>query len=350
MTQQQQVGEGSLHDRVHGMVLGLACAEAIGLPFTGQSRIERPDVEGWASGRQPLTWSSSTELLRAMIIHLGSPGSAPPISQQVPGEDLGTARARAPGRGRAAQEGTDILGVPAGAGNGAATGSCAVAVGEPDLDRVAADARAAARSTHPHEIGQDGAVAVAVATALSLRTPQRPLQLDSHGMLTAIGARVGSAPFRRALGAVGPLLDLRSTDQVADTIGTDRIASESVPAALVTLLRHADSYVATVKGAVLYGGDTARIAAMAGAICGARLGTAAIPIAWLQRLEHTAHLRALADCLLDTAARRTPVGTGHTAAAVPSLPDPTRPDQNHRSNHRSDRRRTWTAHPPSRFG
>lgn len=330
------MGEGSLHDRVHGMVLGLACAEAIGLPFTGQTRVDRRDVQDWAADTRPLTWSSSTVMLRAMI-NLGSAGSTPRIRAQALGEDLDTAWAQTPWQGSADDEictlrhlhtghpahcVTDTLGAPAGAGNGAAARSCAVAVLEPNLDHVAADARATARPTHPHAIGQDGAVAMAVATALSLRTPQRPLQLDPRGMLTEIGARVGSDSFRRALDTARSVLDPRSTDHVADAMGTGRIASESVPAALVTVLRHADSYVATVKDAVRSGGDTARIAAMAGAISGARLGTAAIPIAWLERLERVAHLRLLADALLDTAPHRTPVGTGHTRAG----PAPTRPD------------------------
>lgn len=331
------VGEGSLHDRVHGMVLGLACAEAIGLPFTGQARVDRRDVEDWAADTRPLTWSSSTVMLRAMITHLGSAGSAPQIREQTLGEDLATAWTRAPWRGFAAEEirtlrrlhtgrpahcVAETVEAPAATGNGAAARSCVVAVLEPDLDRVAADARAAARPTHPDAIGQDGAVAVAVATALALRTPQRPLQLDPRAMLTEIGARVGSDPFRRALDTARAILDPRSTDDVVDAVGTGRIASESVPAALVVLLRHADSYVATVKDAVRSGGDTARIAAMAGAICGARLGTAAIPIAWLERLEDLAHLRLLADALLDTAPDRTPAGSGHTRAG----PAPTRLD------------------------
>lgn len=331
------MGEGSLHDRVHGMVLGLACADAIGMPFTGQTRVDRRDVQDWAADTRPLTWSSSTVMLHAMLTHLGSAGSTPRIKAQSLGEDLGTARVQTPWQGSAddeirtlrhlhpghsAQCVIDTLGAPAGAGNGAAARSCAVAVLEPDLDRVAAGARATARPTHPHAIGQDGAVAVAVATALSLRTPQRPLQLDPRGMLTEIGARVGSDPFRRALDTARAVLDPRSTDHVADAMGTGRIASESVPAALVTVLRHADSYVATVKDAVRSGGDTARIAAMSGAISGARLGTAAIPIAWLERLERVAHLRLLADSLLDIAPNRTPVGTGHTRAGLA----PTRPD------------------------
>lgn len=300
------LAEGSLHDRVHGMVLGLACAEAVGLPFIGRTRVDRRDVECWATDTRPLTWCSSTMMLHAMITHVGSAASTPRSRVQALRKESAEPESRMlpnPQPGHAAQWATETPDEPPGTDNGAAVRSCALAVLEPDLDRVAADARAAARHTHPNKVGQDGAVAVAVAAALALRTPQRPLQLDPHGMLTEIRARVDSAPFRRALDDARVLLDPRSTDQVADALGAGRVASESVPAALVTVLRRADSYVATVKEAVESGTDTARIAAVAGALCGARLGTAAIPLAWSERLEHIAHVRLLADSLSDAAHR-----------------------------------------------
>jgi poly(ADP-ribose) glycohydrolase ARH3 len=46
-----------------------------------------------------------------------------------------------------------------------------------------------------------------------------------------------------------------------------------------------DSYEQAIGNAILLGGDTDTIAAMAGAICGAFLGRAAIPARLLSKLE-----------------------------------------------------------------
>lgn len=47
------------------------------------------------------------------------------------------------------------------------------------------------------------------------------------------------------------------------------------------------------------GGDTDTLAAMAGALSGARLGAAAIPKPWLERLEDVGRICATADLLFE---------------------------------------------------
>jgi ADP-ribosylglycohydrolase len=55
-----------------------------------------------------------------------------------------------------------------------------VACLEPDLDRVVAEARASARPTHKHPLGQDGAVVQAAAVWSALHSPRdEPIDVDA---------------------------------------------------------------------------------------------------------------------------------------------------------------------------
>lgn len=306
--------DGSLRDRIHGMVLGLACAEAMGAPCLREAQSDQRTVGRSGAAGRALPPSSMTKMLGAVVGHLGvdgqhagrtsSTGSSAQLIRTLHELDAG----RPPHRGR-----PGAMQVPA-AGNGAAAWSPAIAVVDHDLDRIAATARASAGLTHPHEIGQDGAVAVAVAICVAFRTPQRPLQFGPEMVLPAISSRVSSDAFRRAVGEVRALFGRRRPRPVPDVVGTGTTALESVPAALAAVLRHPDSYVATVQEAVGFGGDVSRISAIAGAISAARLGTAAIPVAWLERMDDVHGLHRLADVLVAGAmARRGPTST----AAIP---------------------------------
>jgi len=82
---------------------------------------------------------------------------------------------------------------------------------------------------------------------------------------------------------------------VAAATGTGITGIEAVPAAIAAAALNLDSFADTVRFAIGLGGDTDTIAAMAGAISGARLGEDAIPAAWLRRVEGVEKARELAD-------------------------------------------------------
>ena len=67
-------------------------------------------------------------------------------------------------------------------------------------------------------------------------------------------------------------------------LGSSADAGESVPAALYSALAH-DRFEAALRFAVRLGGDTDTVAAMAGALAGARDGSRAIPTRWVEALE-----------------------------------------------------------------
>lgn len=74
-------------------------------------------------------------------------------------------------------------------------------------------------------------------------------------------------------------------------------ASESTFGAIAansTVTSQCDDPAETVRHAIRAGGDTETIAAMAGALAGARHGAAAFPRSWIDRLEAADRIRTLA--------------------------------------------------------
>ncbi len=65
----------------------------------------------------------------------------------------------------------------------------------------------------------------------------------------------------------------------------------------VALFLHNETYPGTVSAAVMLGGDTDTIAAIAGALAGAYLGLKAIPSQWLDKIQGICEIIAMADHL-----------------------------------------------------
>ncbi len=72
---------------------------------------------------------------------------------------------------------------------------------------------------------------------------------------------------------------------VGERIGNEVAARETVPLALFCFLRHPDNFARVVEQALFVGGDTDTTAAMAGALCGARVGLAGLPRPWLGKVR-----------------------------------------------------------------
>jgi len=73
--------------------------------------------------------------------------------------------------------------------------------------------------------------------------------------------------------------------EVANTLGNNMYAHESVPTAIYCFLQASNSFEDAVCFALAVGGDTDSIASMTGAIAGAYLGSRAIPQRWLTNVE-----------------------------------------------------------------
>jgi poly(ADP-ribose) glycohydrolase ARH3 len=146
-----------------------------------------------------------------------------------------------------------------------------------DLDRVAEQARLSALPTHLHPLGIEGAVLLAVAVAQAATVEFAPasfydtLQRYAH-----------EEEFLWQLSVASQLV---RGDSVR-TLGNSLEAHRSVVTAIACFTTEPDSYPRAVSRAIALGNDTDTIAAMAGAISGARLGSGAIPHEMLQKLEN----------------------------------------------------------------
>jgi poly(ADP-ribose) glycohydrolase ARH3 len=122
--------------------------------------------------------------------------------------------------------------------------------------------------------------------------------LDAELFLAHAKAHVETPEFREALQVV--LAAVRrgwSPHEVAAHLGNDISAVGSVRSALAAFLLNPDDLRGAVLFAIQMGGDTDTIAAMTGAIAGARCGEVGLPQFWVHRLERASEIRDLAGSL-----------------------------------------------------
>lgn len=146
-----------------------------------------------------------------------------------------------------------------------------------DHDAVWEQARLASLPTHIHPLGIEGAQVVALAVALASTADE----LDRGQFFEKLASRCVSLEYSGPLGRASRLSDVRDLGLFGNGIE----ATASAVTAVASFGLTPDSYGATVGNAILLGGDTDTIAAMAGAISGAYLGVQAIPKHLLENLE-----------------------------------------------------------------
>jgi poly(ADP-ribose) glycohydrolase ARH3 len=149
----------------------------------------------------------------------------------------------------------------------------------PDLDRVAREAALSASPTHCHEIGVDGARLMAVAAALAAMSYGQPFHRNKF--LTALLSAAQTEEFQWQ---IGHALQLGRFDSLA-SFGNSLEAHRSVMTAIMCFANSPDSYTESVSRALGQGNDVDTLAAMAGALSGARLGLSAIPTRLIESLE-----------------------------------------------------------------
>lgn len=163
-------------------------------------------------------------------------------------------------------------------GNGAAMRAAPIGLlfGD-DLDLVAEQAERSAAPTHTHPIGIDGARLIAVATALAMR--EGPF--DRGAFYRELAPYAQTDEFRWQLSVARKL---RPSDSVGG-FGNSLEAHRSVVTAIAIFAASPDDYLAAIARAIGQGNDTDTLAAMAGALSGARLGAEAIPASLVEKLE-----------------------------------------------------------------
>lgn len=146
-----------------------------------------------------------------------------------------------------------------------------------DLARAAAEAAAQAEVTHANIEGIAGAIAVAVAAAVSR---------NGREMFDAVLDLTPGTYVRKGLRRARTL-GRADVAEAAGTLGNgSRIsAQDTVPFALWAASRYHDDYPSAIRACVRAGGDMDTTAAITGGIVATRTGLGGIPASWLQARE-----------------------------------------------------------------
>ncbi|MBA4187826.1 MAG: dinitrogenase reductase [Planctomycetaceae bacterium] len=154
-----------------------------------------------------------------------------------------------------------------------------------DREQLRAFIRATTRVTHTDPKAGCGALATAWAAhrAAETRLGSPPTPAVFVGEIRElIGNEPASTDLLKSLEILITSLDAGQTvTEYAEALGLQNGVSgyiyHTVPVALYAWLRHPDDYRAAVQATIRCGGDTDTVAAVAGAIVGARVGKAGIP-------------------------------------------------------------------------
>ena len=165
-------------------------------------------------------------------------------------------------------------------------------------DELIASARDAARVTHAHSLGIEGAVLIALATsaALNVNAPIEIIrQVDTHSE---------SEAFRRRIEVVCKWLEGRECPTAAAvraTLGNGVAAADSCVTALYIAARFLNgTFEEMIRFIAECRGDVDTIGAMAGGIWGAANGVSRLPRKTIDNLEQHGHIVSAANALYES--------------------------------------------------
>jgi ADP-ribosylglycohydrolase len=303
-------------DRLAGSILGQALGDALGFVVEAQApEVARVYVEGWLRRGRAGEWphpqfpfgqySDDTQLARELLRSFSDAREwRPPAFAARLAELFRERRDVGAGRGTRSAALRLLMGVPwheSGtpapyAGNGAAMRAGPLGLLLPNQEAMCRAAQEQARITHLDLRCAAGAAAVARAVAIAAaRLPIDPARFLADVAECAEASEVSVGDAIRGLGewmALPPDQAARHVHESGlDPAHIDRwhgISAFVTPSLLWSLyafLRSPDDYWETICTAIGVGGDTDTMAAIAGAISGARLGVGALPADLLGRLN-----------------------------------------------------------------
>lgn len=174
-----------------------------------------------------------------------------------------------------------IFGGEGSLGNGAAMRVAPIGVFfMDDLQRVASEAAESAKPTHQHPIGIDGARLLAVATSLAARS-QGEL-LDRQAFLKALIPFAETEEFTWQINHALMLAPFASLV----CFGNSLEANRSVMTSIIAFADSPNDYSQAISRAIGQGNDVDTLAAMTGAIAGARLGIEGVPTNLIDAVEN----------------------------------------------------------------
>lgn len=282
-------------DRAAGVLLGLACGDALGAPHEFKPALP-PETAlamtgGGAFGWAPGEWTDDTSmavpiaravargdaLLDVVVLDgivdawVGWAGAAPDVGNQTR-RVLSRVESGVGSAGRSVEVAQADYEVRDGRGNGSLMRTAPVALGYlHDPDRLVAAARAVSALTHPGEDSEEACVL----WCLAIR----------HAVLNgAYDLRAGLAELSPERAEVWSQRISEAEALEPSALGSNGGVVKACQAAWSAIVR-SDSYVDAVRRAVLAGNDTDTVAAIAGGLAGARWGASAVPSEW-RRVVH----------------------------------------------------------------
>ncbi len=291
-------------DRVEGCLLGCAVGDALGLPWEGTSAprlalrlapgpLEHAMIPLTARGVVSDDTEHSLVVAQSLLEAGADPGAfGRALARRLrwwfvtlpPGLGLGTGRAMVR---LLAGLGPERSGVWT-AGNGPAMRAAVLGVCVDDLGELDALVAVCSRITHTDPRAEEGARVVArLAHDLSRRSRD-----PAQRLRWALGCVEGEelrGHLQRVIAALeppggGPAEPLAAIAAALDQAdGISGYVNHTVPIAIAAALLHADGREA-IEQAVRLGGDTDTVAAIAGALVGARDGVAGLPASWIEGL------------------------------------------------------------------
>jgi poly(ADP-ribose) glycohydrolase ARH3 len=162
-----------------------------------------------------------------------------------------------------------------------------------DHDLLWRQAGLSAAATHAHPRAIQGAQLISLATALVAADPS----ISHKSLFAALSLRASDDEYRWLLSTASHF----NSESPLNILGNSLEAHRSTVTAIACASLYPDHYLDAIARAIGLGNDTDTLAAMAGAIAGARLGIQAIPAHLLDLLEDQgkgkAYLYSLADQL-----------------------------------------------------
>ena len=155
-------------------------------------------------------------------------------------------------------------------------------------ERIVSYVRRSTRMTHTDPRAEEGALAIALATAHGIR--RGPLGISRDELLDEIQHRIRGEELRQAIKQVREHLSRGSTvAEFAQAFGFAKGVSgymlHTVPAALYCWLSNPADIKRCVEDIILLGGDADSTGAIVGALAGATAGARAIPDAWVEGIN-----------------------------------------------------------------
>jgi ADP-ribosylglycohydrolase len=159
-------------------------------------------------------------------------------------------------------------------------------------DKLMAFNRASTRLTHTDPKAEWGSLAVALAAHRSAES-RSGTALDPGAVVDELVSTLratadpAAADLVRSLDAIPAHIRAgHTTEEYAAALGLTRGVTgymyHTVPVAVYGWLRYQDDFPTSVQAAIRCGGDTDTVAAITGALVGARVGKGGIPPAWLR--------------------------------------------------------------------